>query len=123
MHRGGDANVSHLYVHITPALVLPQPLQQVCTEHTQRCCACSSPFGQDPLEAVCKAQTVKQKCLASAYTLILNSSFFWMLIICSVRLIFRTPSLHAFTTWEKRAQKFVSAGFKQVSEDGQHEKA
>lgn len=36
-------------------------------------------------------------------TLILNSIFFWMLIICSVRLIFLTPSLHAFTTWNRKA--------------------
>ena len=35
-------------------------------------------------------------------TLILNSIFFWMLIICSVRLIFLTPSLHAFTTWDRK---------------------
>lgn len=35
-------------------------------------------------------------------TLILNSIFFWMLIICSVRLIFLTPSLHAFTTWNRK---------------------
>lgn len=34
-------------------------------------------------------------------TLILNSIFFWILIICSVRLIFRTPSLQAFTTWAR----------------------
>lgn len=35
-------------------------------------------------------------------TLILNSIFFWMLIICSVQLIFLTPSLHAFTTWNRK---------------------
>lgn len=43
-------------------------------------------------------------------TLILNSIFFWMLIICSVRLIFRTPSLHAFTTWQREDSSGQSAG-------------